>query len=165
MASTLRMEFWFSNMSLKKSKQDLEYLLIPTPEKSPNRFEQLRLLMLKLRSPEGCPWDREQTLETLQKYVKEEATEVAEAMQNVYDDPSDDNWNDLCVEVGDLLLECLFVAQFGQEAGKFDIYDALEALRKKMVRRHPHVFSDVSAETSDDVLKNWEQIKQQEKTR
>lgn len=159
------MEFWFLNMSLNDKKRDLEYLLIPTPEKSPSRFEQLRLLMSKLRSQEGCPWDREQTLETLQKYVKEEAAEVAEAMQKVYDDPSDENWKDLCDEIGDLLLECLFVAQFGQEVGKFDIYDSLEALRQKMVRRHPHVFSDVTAENSDDVLKNWEQIKQQEKKR
>lgn len=143
--------------------EELAYLLIPTADNAAERFEQLRLLMQKLRSENGCPWDREQSLESLQQYVVEEAHEVTEAMQAVSDCPTDVNWKKLCDEVGDLLLECLFVAQIAAEAGKFNVYDSLELLRQKMVRRHPHIFSNAKAETSDDVLKNWEQIKQEER--
>lgn len=163
MLSIHKTEFWSLNMS-NNNNTELDYFLTPLPNNSPERFEQLRLLMQKLRAEDGCPWDREQTLESLQKYVIEEAHEVAEAMQKVYEQPTDKNWKLLCDEVGDLLLECLFVAQFGAEAGKFNVYDSLELLRQKMVRRHPHIFSNTTVKNSEDVLKNWEQIKQEEQS-
>ena len=145
------------------SAEDLEYFIQPTAPKAPTRFEQLRKLMALLRSPDGCPWDNEQTLLTLRKYVLEEAQEVADAMTAVAANPTPTNWHELCDEVGDLLLECFFVARFGEELDAFDIYDALELLRQKLVRRHPHVFGSVTVNGSDEVLHNWNVIKAAEK--
>ncbi len=118
-------------------------------------FEDLLKIMEKLRGEGGCPWDREQTYESLKRYVLEEAYEVIEAV--------DESRAALADELGDLLLQVVFYAQIGKEAGDFTIDDVLSYVCNKMIHRHPHVFGDAVAETSDDVLVNWAQIKKQEK--
>jgi len=113
-------------------------------------------LQEKLRSPGGCPWDREQTHESLRTYLLEETYEVLEAIQ------ARDS-SKLASELGDLLLQIIFHAQLAQEAGQFDIGAVIEGIHRKMVRRHPHVFGDARAKTSAEVLKNWEQLKAEER--
>jgi MazG family protein len=110
----------------------------------------------RLRAPGGCPWDREQTHATLRTYLIEEAYEVLDAIEA-------GNPQDLAEELGDLLLQVLFHADLAREAGAFDVSDVITGIHDKMVRRHPHVFGDVKAETSGEVLKNWAQIKAKEK--
>lgn len=112
-----------------------------------NIMEQLR---------EGCPWDREQTYDSLKRYVIEEAYEVVEAV----DEP---DRMKLADELGDLLLQVVFYAQIGKEKGEFTMEDVLRCVCEKMIHRHPHVFGDAEAKTSEDVLKNWAQIKKEEK--
>ena len=119
-------------------------------------FERLVSIMQTLRSENGCPWDREQTHETLRPYLIEEAYEVLDAI-----DAKDDS--ELKVELGDLLLQVVFHAQLAREDDRFTIDDVAEAVSEKLIRRHPHVFGDVKADTSDQVLTNWEKIKQNEK--
>jgi MazG family protein len=120
------------------------------------RFERAVSIMARLRGPGGCPWDREQTFDSIKPYTLEEAYEVLEAIDNR-------DWDELRGELGDLLLQVLFYSEMAQEDGKFSIDDVLERLSDKLVRRHPHVFGDVTAETSADVLRNWEAIKAEEK--
>jgi len=120
------------------------------------RFEKLVALQSRLRGPRGCPWDREQTHESLRRFLIEEAYEVLDAMES--GDPKK-----FASELGDLLLQIVFHAILAEEAGKFTISDVVEAVHTKMVRRHPHVFGSVSAKTSAAVLKNWEQIKREER--
>lgn len=122
----------------------------------PKRFADLVDLMAKLRSPEGCPWDREQNRETLKPYLVEETHEVIEAMDS--GEPSK-----LKEELGDLLFQILFHAQLSNEAGEFDVYDVVVASYDKMRRRHPHVFGDIEVADSGEVLANWERIKRGEK--
>jgi MazG family protein len=110
----------------------------------------------RLRAPGGCPWDREQTHQTLKTYLIEEAYEVLDALDQ-------DNPKELVEELGDLLLQVLFHADIAREAGRFDISDVISGIHDKMVRRHPHVFGDVKADTSEQVLKNWAQLKAKEK--
>jgi tetrapyrrole methylase family protein/MazG family protein len=110
----------------------------------------------KLRSPDGCPWDREQTHESLKRFLLEETYELFETI----DDQDFDAMKD---ELGDVLLQVLLHAEIAKEQGKFSIDDVITNLREKLVRRHPHVFGDVSANTSEQVLKNWDAIKQTEK--
>ena len=112
--------------------------------------------MEKLRAPGGCPWDREQTFDSIKKYTVEETYEVLEAIENR-------DWEELPGELGDLLLQVLFYAEMANEQGHFSIDSVLETLSDKLVRRHPHVFGEVEAETSAEVLKNWEAIKTREK--
>ena len=112
--------------------------------------------MARLRAPGGCPWDREQTFDSIKPYTLEEAYEVLEAIDNR-------DWDELKGELGDLLLQVLFYAEMAQEDGRFSIDDVLERLSTKLVSRHPHVFGDVKAETSADVLRNWEALKAEEK--
>ena len=119
-------------------------------------FAQLVEIMARLRSPEGCPWDREQTLETIKPYLLEETYEVLDAI-----DARD--WDGLADELGDLLLQVVFFSQMAQEAGHFDITDALEAINSKLVRRHPHVFAQGEAKTAEDVVRKWDEIKATEK--
>jgi MazG family protein len=121
------------------------------------RFERAVAIMHKLRAPGGCPWDREQTFDTIKQYTLEETYEVIEAIDNR-------DWTELTGELGDLLLQVLFYAEMAQEDGTFTIDNVLDTLSEKLVRRHPHVFGDVEANTSREVLKNWEAIKQQEKS-
>jgi MazG family protein len=120
------------------------------------RFERAVSIMARLRAPGGCPWDREQTFDSIKPYTLEETYEVLEAIDNR-------DWDELTGELGDLLLQVLFYAEMAQEAGNFSIDDVLDRLSKKLVDRHPHVFGDTKAETSSEVLRNWEALKAQEK--
>ena len=108
--------------------------------------------MAQLRAPGGCPWDREQTFDTIKKYTLEETYEVLEAIDNR-------DWPELTEELGDLLLQVLFYAEMAQEEKRFSIDDVLDALSNKLIARHPHVFGDVKAEDAHTVLKNWERFK------
>lgn len=121
-----------------------------------NAFDGLVEIMNRLRDPGGCPWDREQTLETLASFLIEEAYEVVEAVQSGEGDK-------LAEELGDLLLQIIFMARIGREHGWFDIEDVCSGISEKMVRRHPHVFGDRSVDDSQEVLRNWEDIKQAER--
>ena len=112
--------------------------------------------MARLRGPEGCPWDREQTFDSIKRHTLEETYEVFDAIERRA-------WPELKDELGDLLLQVLFYAQMAKEAGYFDLQDVAENLSEKLVRRHPHVFGDVVAADSGAVLRNWEQIKMDEK--
>ena len=119
-------------------------------------FEDLVDVQARLRAPGGCPWDREQTHLTLRTYLIEEAYEVLDAIEK-------GSPQELTEELGDLLLQVLFHADLAREIGAFDISDVITGIHDKMVRRHPHVFGDVKAETSGEVLKNWAQLKAKEK--
>jgi len=123
-------------------------------------FAEAVRIMARLRGPGGCPWDREQSFDSIKKYTLEETYEVFDAIERR-------NWPDLKDELGDLLLQVLFYAQMAAEAGDFTIADVVENLNAKLVRRHPHVFGDAAAHssitTSGEVLRNWEQIKDSEK--
>ncbi len=112
--------------------------------------------MARLRAPGGCPWDREQTFDTIKRYTLEETYEVLEAIDNR-------DWPELTLELGDLLLQVLFYSEMAQEEGRFSINDVLDALSDKLISRHPHVFGDVKAEDAQQVLKNWEAFKAEEK--
>ena len=112
--------------------------------------------MERLRAPGGCPWDREQTFDTIKPYTLEEAYEVLEAIDNR-------DWPELTGELGDLLLQVLFYSTMAREAGHFSIDDVLDRLSNKLVGRHPHVFGDVRADTPAEVLRNWEALKAEEK--
>jgi MazG family protein len=120
------------------------------------RFERAVAIMARLRGPGGCPWDREQTFDSIKPYTLEETYEVLEAIDNR-------DWYELTGELGDLLLQVLFYAQMAEEQGSFSVGDVLDRLSNKLVDRHPHVFGSVKAETSSDVLRNWEALKAEEK--
>ena len=122
-------------------------------------FDDLVALMARLRSPDGCPWDREQTYATLAPMLLEEAYEAFEAVEEAREGRP----NELRDELGDLLFQIVFYGQVAAERGEFDIHDVTDAIHSKMVRRHPHVFGDAQAEDSAEVLRNWEAIKAQEK--
>lgn len=113
-------------------------------------------LMDLLRSPEGCPWDREQTFDSIKRHTLEETYEVFDAIERR-------SWPDLKDELGDLLLQVLFYAQMAKEAGYFDIREVADNLNRKLIRRHPHIFGEVKAPDADAVLRNWELIKRAEK--
>jgi len=119
-------------------------------------FESLLEIMKTLRSPGGCPWDIEQTPKTLLPYLIEESAELVEAVEE-----GDDT--EYCEELGDVLLQVVFHAQIAAEENRFDISDVLQAVNGKMISRHPHVFGDSEAETSEQVLVQWEKIKAGEK--
>ncbi|MCU1298790.1 MAG: Nucleoside triphosphate pyrophosphohydrolase [Acidobacteriaceae bacterium] len=120
------------------------------------RFERAVSIMARLRGEGGCPWDREQTFDSIKPYTVEETYEVLEAIDNR-------DWDELPGELGDLLLQVLFYSQMAGEQGTFSIDDVLDRLSDKLVGRHPHVFGDVKAETSTEVLRNWEALKRLEK--
>jgi len=140
-----------------------------TPEAA-SRFAEAVAIMARLRGPDGCPWDREQSFDSIRKYTLEETYEVLDAIERR-------DWRNLTEELGDLLLQVLFYAQMAADEGKFTIADVLETLNRKLIRRHPHVFGEeasaaagnqaiVDAEVSGSaakVLANWEQIKSAEK--
>ncbi|MGC2765156.1 MAG: nucleoside triphosphate pyrophosphohydrolase [Candidatus Acidiferrum sp.] len=127
-----------------------------TPPQVGSDFQKLVAVMSRLRSPDGCLWDREQTHSTLRTYLVEEAYEVLDAL-----DSADDA--KFAEELGDLLLQVLFHAQIAHEEGRFDISSVIHEIHDKMVRRHPHVFGTTIARTAADVLRNWEQIKSAER--
>lgn len=120
------------------------------------KFRTLVELMARLRAPGGCPWDREQTFDTIKPFLLEETYEVMDAI-----DARD--WNELAGELGDLLLQSVFFSQMADEAGHFRIEDAIDRINEKLIRRHPHVFGEASAETEGDVRKIWGEVKAQEK--
>jgi MazG family protein len=120
------------------------------------RFERAVSIMARLRGPGGCPWDREQTFDSIKPYTVEETYEVLEAIDNR-------DWDELPAELGDLLLQVLFYSQMAEEQKTFSIDTVLDRLSAKLVDRHPHVFGDVTAETSSEVLRNWEALKAEEK--
>lgn len=119
-------------------------------------FSDLVWIMATLRGENGCPWDREQTHKSIRKNLIEETYEVVEAIDN--DDPIL-----MCEELGDLILQAVFHAEMAKEQGRFDISDVCDGICRKLIIRHPHIFADTVAETSDDVLVNWDIIKQQTK--
>jgi tetrapyrrole methylase family protein/MazG family protein/ATP diphosphatase len=112
--------------------------------------------MQRLLAPDGCPWDREQTEQTLKRYVLEEACEVIDAIDSGQPDA-------LCDELGDLALQIVFLAEIGRKRGQFGPDDVIRAISEKLVRRHPHVFADVHVEGADDVVRNWDAIKKTER--
>jgi MazG family protein len=120
------------------------------------KFERAVSIMARLRAPGGCPWDREQTFDTIKRYTLEETYEVLEAIDNR-------DWKELTGELGDLLLQVLFYAEMAQEQGTFTIDDVLDTLSNKLIHRHPHVFGDTRADNPAQVLKNWEVLKAEEK--
>ena len=125
----------------------------------PASFDDLVALMARLRSPEGCPWDREQTYATLAPMLLEEAYEAFEAVEEAREGKP----SELRDELGDLLFQIIFYAQVAAERGDFTISEVTDAIHTKMVRRHPHVFADAEAADSAEVLRNWEAIKAEEK--
>ena len=120
------------------------------------RFERAVSIMERLRAPGGCPWDREQTFDSIKPYTLEETYEVLEAIDNR-------DWNELAGELGDLLLQVLFYAEMADEQSSFSIDDVLDRLSTKLINRHPHVFGDVKADTSAEVKRNWEALKVEER--
>jgi MazG family protein len=120
------------------------------------RFERAVGIMERLRAPGGCPWDREQTFDSIKPYTLEETYEVIEAIDNR-------DWHELPGELGDLLLQVLFYAEMGKEQGTFSIDDVLDRLSTKLVDRHPHVFGGAKANTAADVKRNWEALKVEER--
>ena len=120
------------------------------------RFERAVSIMARLRGPGGCPWDREQTFDTIKPYTLEEAYEVVEAI-----DARD--WDELTGELGDLLVQVLFYAEMAAEEKRFSIDDVLDRLSNKLIDRHPHVFGEVKADTPGEVLRNWQALKAEEK--
>jgi len=125
-------------------------------DKLSRELNELISLIRKLRSPEGCPWDRKQTSGDIGKYLLEEAYEVIESLE-------ENDFQALREELGDLLFQILFLAEIGSELNKFSLIDVLTAIREKMIRRHPHVFGGANYNTVEQVKENWQQIKKQEK--
>jgi tetrapyrrole methylase family protein/MazG family protein len=113
-------------------------------------------IMAKLRGENGCPWDKAQTTESLKPFLLEEAYEVIDAIER-------NDQKDLVEELGDLLLQVVFHSRLAEERGDFDFYDVVSGICQKMIHRHPHIFGEVKAETTGEVLKNWEEIKREEK--
>src|SRR5271156_561232 len=152
------------------------YIVGMSPERDPAAdsaalFAEAVSIMARLRGPDGCPWDREQSFDTIRKYTLEETYEVFDAIERRH-------WNDLCEELGDLLLQVLFYAQMASEPGYFTIADVISGLNRKLIRRHPHVFGDQASVAAGNavtsalettgidapqVLRNWDAIKQAEK--
>jgi ATP diphosphatase len=143
---------------------------MPTEQDAGRQFAEAVAIMARLRAPGGCPWDREQTFDSIRKFTLEETYEVFDAIERR-------NWADLKEELGDLLLQVLFYSEMAAEAGDFSISDVIDGLNRKLIRRHPHVFGDEAAAAAGNVaegletdgidarqvLRNWEQIKQLEK--
>ncbi|MFC1978503.1 nucleoside triphosphate pyrophosphohydrolase [Chloroflexota bacterium] len=124
-------------------------------ERDLNDFNNLKRIIAKLCAPNGCPWDRAQTHDSIKQYLIEEAYEVIQAI--------DENKTDkLCDELGDLLLQILLHSQIAEEKGEFNIQDVIRSISEKMIRRHPHVFGNAKADSPDEVVANWDEIKRKE---
>ncbi|MBI5408183.1 MAG: nucleoside triphosphate pyrophosphohydrolase [Nitrospirae bacterium] len=121
----------------------------------PMNFEDLVNIAAKLRAPEGCPWDREQTRETLKPFLVEELYELIDAFD-------DNDTRGIKEELGDLLFQIVLQSQLAKEEGQFDVHDVVDGIARKMVRRHPHVFGDTSLKTSQEVLVKWQEHKKNE---
>jgi XTP/dITP diphosphohydrolase/ATP diphosphatase len=143
----------------------VEGMASPTPQSPPLEavpsaaasLAEAIAIMARLRGPDGCPWDREQTFDSIKRHTLEETYEVFDAIERRA-------WPDLKDELGDLLLQVLFYAQMASEAGYFTLHDVASNLNAKLIRRHPHIFAGAEVANSADVLRNWEQIKQSEKS-
>jgi tetrapyrrole methylase family protein/MazG family protein/ATP diphosphatase len=129
---------------------------LPLDEQRGQTFPRLVELMQRLLAPDGCPWDREQDFSTLRRYVLEEACEVIDAIDG-------GDRQELTDELGDLALQVVFLAELGRKERRFGPDDAIRSIIDKLVRRHPHVFADVDVKGSEEVLRNWERIKAEEK--
>ncbi|MGN0159501.1 MAG: MazG family protein [Brotaphodocola sp.] len=121
-------------------------------------FEELVSVVARLRSENGCPWDREQTFESLKKCVMDESQEVIQAVDN-------QDMDNLCEELGDVLLQVLMYSQIAAEKGLFTLDDVVDGICEKMIRRHPHVFGDVKIHSVEEGLDLWNEIKKQEKAK
>ena len=121
-------------------------------------FDDLIGIIGELRSDHGCPWDKEQTFESLKKCLADEAQEVFEAVDNK-------DMENLCEELGDVLLQVVLYSQIAKEAGAFTIDDVIDGISEKMVRRHPHVFGDIEVNSPEEALALWKEIKLQEKAK
>jgi len=143
---------------LDTPESPLTFGIPPNPTVIGPAFCRLSEVVAKLRSPQGCPWDRQQTLETIKPYTLEETYELLEAI---------DSGDDVAIveELGDLLLQVVLDAQIGADEGRFDLIAVIEGLTEKLIHRHPHVFSDVAAQTVADVIQHWDHLKQHEKHR
>lgn len=131
-------------------------------KKSGKEFHAVLSTVAKLRDPQdGCPWDLKQTHESLARYLDEESAEVLEVLDGF--DSSDESYIALADELGDVLLQVLLHSQLASENGKFTIYDVLERLNDKLIRRHPHVFGESDASTVEEVEEQWKRIKEEEK--
>ncbi len=119
-------------------------------------FEKFCGIIEKLRAPDGCPWDRKQTAETMRKSLLEEAQEAVDAIDNKDD-------ANLAEELGDVLLVAAMITQIKAEEGKFTMADVLSGVNEKLIRRHPHIFGNAKASTPEEVLKLWNQVKAEEK--
>ncbi len=127
-------------------------------EEKVNKFLKLVDILEKLRGENGCPWDKKQTHQTLMKYLFEESNEYNEAVKK-------QDYENMKEELGDVLLQIIFHAQIAKENNKFDIYDVLDTINEKMIRRHPHVFGNSKAKTEEEIRAEWEKIKAEEKAR
>ena len=125
------------------------------PETAGEKFQQLVAIMARLRAPGGCPWDREQTFDSIKPFTIEETYEVLDAIEHR-------DWGELTQELGDFILQAVFYAQMASEQGLFRIEDSLDAINQKLVRRHPHVFGEESAASADEVLSIWGRVKDAE---
>ena len=121
-------------------------------------FDDLIGIIAELRSDHGCPWDKEQTFESLRKCLADEAQEVFEAVDNK-------DMENLCEELGDVLLQVVLYSQIAKEVGAFTIDDVIDGISEKMVRRHPHVFGDIEVNSPEEALALWKEIKLQEKAK
>jgi len=130
--------------------------LVDFPKKENYSIDDLRSIMAILRSEDGCPWDREQTHKSIRSNMIEEAYEVADAIDR-------ENSTDLCEELGDVLLQVVFHCEIEKSENTFDFEDVTTGVCRKLIERHPHVFGEVNADTSEKVLENWEQIKNKSK--
>lgn len=119
-------------------------------------FDQFCNIIAKLRAPDGCPWDRKQTAESMQKSLLEEAQEAVDAIAGKDD-------VNLCEELGDVMLVVAMITRIKEEEGKFAMVDVLAGVNDKLIRRHPHIFGDAKASTPEEVLKLWNQVKAEEK--
>ena len=126
------------------------------PRTAGEKFNRLVGMMARLRAPDGCPWDREQSFDSIKPYTLEETYEVLDAIDNR-------DWPGLAEELGDFMLQAVFYAQMADEAGHFRIEDALDAINAKLIRRHPHVFGEGEARTAEAVKQRWDEIKAVEK--
>lgn len=134
------------------------YIKVKMNNEKVEKFLKLVDILEKLRGEHGCPWDKKQTHQTLMKYLFEESNEYNEAVKK-------QDYDNMKEELGDVLLQVIFHAQIAKENNKFDIYDVLDCINEKMVRRHPHVFGNSKATTEEEIRVEWEKIKQLEKSK
>lgn len=127
-------------------------------ERKRHSFQELTDIVEELRSEHGCPWDREQTHESLKVCLKEESQEVLDAIDK-------EDMENLCEELGDLLLQVMLHSQIAKEKGLFTIDDVIDGISEKMIRRHPHVFGGLKVESAEESLALWNEIKKQEKAK